>query len=152
MKSNYKICFSSYCFVFNNEAYINLPIYGNDGTTSGIDEGMDPGENFYLKVYDSSEDKYIFYPNDDVIVVDSNSPDKSYFDQVRKLGATPVDAKNVNYTTGNIWHTYNSIYLKKNIKTLVSYHPAFLLRSPQFKKEAWNDLKILQKEINSNAN
>ena len=52
----------------------------------------------------------------------------------------------------NIWHTYNSIYLKKNIKTLVSYHPAFLLRSPQFKKEAWNDLKILQKEINSNAN
>ena len=46
----------------------------------------------------------------------------------------------------NKWHTYNSIHHKK-IKTLVSYHPAFLLRSPQYKKDAWNDLQLLQKEM-----
>jgi len=51
----------------------------------------------------------------------------------------------------NNFHTYKSIYLNKNIKTLVSYHPAFLLRSPEYKKEAWNDLQLLQKEMNSNA-
>jgi len=45
------------------------------------------------------------------------------------------------------WHEYTSINLNKKIKTLVSYHPAFLLRSPQYKKEAWKDLQILQKEM-----
>ena len=49
------------------------------------------------------------------------------------------------------WHHYNSINLNKNIKTLVSYHPAFLLRSPQHKKEAWKDLKFLKSEIKTNV-
>ncbi len=48
------------------------------------------------------------------------------------------------------WHKYNSIKLNYSIDVLVSYHPAFLLRSPNFKKEAWNDLKMLQKKINEN--
>ncbi len=52
----------------------------------------------------------------------------------------------------NKWHDYTSIHLDINIKTLVSYHPAFLLRSPQYKKEAWDDLQLLQKEISLNAN
>jgi len=52
----------------------------------------------------------------------------------------------------NNWHTYSSINLDINIKTLVTYHPAFLLRSPQFKKEAWQDLKILQNEMILNEN
>ena len=39
--------------------------------------------------------------------------------------------------------------MDKDIDVLVSYHPAFLLRSPQFKKEAWIDLKKLQKKINN---
>ena len=29
-------------------AYINLSIYGDDGTTTDIDEGINTGENFYL--------------------------------------------------------------------------------------------------------
>ena len=32
------------------------------------------------------------------------------------------------------WHKYKSINIETDIKVLVSYHPAFLLRSPNFKK------------------
>jgi len=45
------------------------------------------------------------------------------------------------------WHDYNTLNLKKSIKCLVTYHPAFLLRSPNFKKQSWEDLQILQKKI-----
>ena len=48
----------------------------------------------------------------------------------------------------NKWHEYTSMNLNLKIKTLVSYHPAFLLRSPQFKKEAWEDLQNLQQLMN----
>ena len=45
------------------------------------------------------------------------------------------------------WHEYKSLKLDKTILTLASYHPAFLLRSPQYKKASWEDLKMLQKKI-----
>ena len=48
------------------------------------------------------------------------------------------------------WHKYKSINMNRSISVLVSYHPAFLLRSPNYKKEAWIDLKILQEKINEN--
>ncbi len=48
------------------------------------------------------------------------------------------------------WHEYKSINMDISVKVLVSYHPAFLLRSPNFKKEAWSDLQMLQKELNDN--
>ena len=48
------------------------------------------------------------------------------------------------------WHEYKSVNMEKSVKVLVSYHPAFLLRSPNFKKEAWSDLQMLQKELNEN--
>ena len=47
------------------------------------------------------------------------------------------------------WYKFKTINMDKDIDVLVSYHPAFLLRSPQFKKEAWIDLKKLQKKINN---
>ena len=37
-------------------SYINLTIYGDDGTSSGVDEGINAGENFYLRLWDSSSD------------------------------------------------------------------------------------------------
>ena len=43
-----------------------------------------------------------------------------------------------------------SINLGSPINVLVSYHPAFLLRSPNYKKEAWSDLQMLQKKLNEN--
>ena len=48
------------------------------------------------------------------------------------------------------WHEYKSINMNTPINVLVSYHPAFLLRSPNYKKDAWKDLQMLEKKINEN--
>jgi DNA polymerase len=45
------------------------------------------------------------------------------------------------------WHEYKNLYLNESIPCLATYHPAFLLRSPGFKKIAWEDLKKLQQKI-----
>lgn len=47
------------------------------------------------------------------------------------------------------WHEYKSLKLNKTILTIASYHPAFLLRSPQYKKASWEDLKMLKTKINN---
>ena len=47
------------------------------------------------------------------------------------------------------WHEYKSLKLNKTIYTIASYHPAFLLRSPQYKKASWEDLQMLQKKLNN---
>jgi uracil-DNA glycosylase len=39
------------------------------------------------------------------------------------------------------WHHY------RGIRTLVTYHPSYLLRTPSAKKDAWEDLQILMKEM-----
>ena len=46
------------------------------------------------------------------------------------------------------WHKYQSLQLNKTVYTIASYHPAFLLRSPQYKKASWEDLQMLQKKLN----
>ena len=48
------------------------------------------------------------------------------------------------------WHKYQSMNIDNAINVLVSYHPEFLLKSPEYKKEAWNDLQMLEKKINEN--
>ena len=40
------------------------------------------------------------------------------------------------------------IIKQKNFKTIVTFHPAYLLRKPDQKKFSWEDLKIIHKEIN----
>ncbi len=45
-------------------------------------------------------------------------------------------------------HEYQSLKLNKVIYAIASYHPAFLLRSPQYKKASWEDLQMLQKKLN----
>ena len=45
------------------------------------------------------------------------------------------------------WHEYNSLNIKEPISTMAMYHPAFLLRSPGHKKEAWEDLQKIQKKL-----
>ena len=45
------------------------------------------------------------------------------------------------------WHEYKSLNLEQGIPTLASYHPAFLLRSPQYKKNSWEDLQMLQEKL-----
>ena len=39
------------------------------------------------------------------------------------------------------WHRY------KGIRTLVTYHPSYLLRTQSAKKDAWEDLQLLMKEM-----
>ncbi len=39
------------------------------------------------------------------------------------------------------WHNH------RGIRTLVTYHPSYLLRTPEAKKDAWEDLQILMKEM-----
>ena len=50
------------------------------------------------------------------------------------------------------WHKYNSIGLSNPIPTRAMFHPAFLLRSPEYKKPTWEDLIEIQKKIKSNEN
>ena len=45
------------------------------------------------------------------------------------------------------WHQYNSLGLSNPIITRAIFHPAFLLRSPGYKKQAWEDLLEIQKRI-----
>ena len=45
------------------------------------------------------------------------------------------------------WHDYKSLNLDESIPTIASYHPAFLLRSPQYKKHSWEDLQMLQEKL-----
>ncbi len=40
------------------------------------------------------------------------------------------------------------IIKQKNYKTIITFHPAYLLRKPDQKKFSWDDLKIIRKEIN----
>ena len=40
------------------------------------------------------------------------------------------------------------IIKQKNYETIVTFHPAYLLRKPDQKKFSWEDLKIIRKEIN----
>ena len=47
--------------IVDNISYINLAIYGDDGTSQNIDEGISGGEEFYLKLWDSSVDTVIEY-------------------------------------------------------------------------------------------
>ncbi|SVD18812.1 uncharacterized protein METZ01_LOCUS371666, partial [marine metagenome] len=42
-------------------AYINMVIYGDDTATPGVDEGMNGGESFTLKLWDSSADAILEY-------------------------------------------------------------------------------------------
>ena len=45
------------------------------------------------------------------------------------------------------WHAYNSPKLHNPIPTRAIFHPAFLLRSPERKKETWEDLLEIQKKL-----
>ena len=47
------------------------------------------------------------------------------------------------------WHKYSSYGLANPIATRAMFHPNFLLRSPSYKKLAWEDLLIIQKKLKS---
>ena len=53
---------------FNSLGYINLVIYGDDPVTPNIDEGITGNEDFFIKIYDASENLYLDFPTYDSIV------------------------------------------------------------------------------------
>jgi DNA polymerase len=61
------------------------------------------------------------------------------------LGA--VAAQNLLQTTVSIGKLRGKIHHYRGVKVVCTYHPAFLLRSPSFKKETWDDMKFLFREM-----
>ena len=45
------------------------------------------------------------------------------------------------------WHQYNSLGLSNPITTRAIFHPAFLLRSPGYKKQTWEDLLEIRSKL-----
>ncbi len=59
------VCVGANPIVFSsNNAYFTLRIYGNESNTPDIDEGMEEGELFTVKIWDSDLSSIISYPND----------------------------------------------------------------------------------------
>ena len=46
------------------------------------------------------------------------------------------------------WHEYSSFGLANPILTRAIFHPAFLLRSPSYKKQTWEDLLAIKEKLN----
>lgn len=61
------------------------------------------------------------------------------------LGA--VAAQNLLETTEAIGRLRGSIHSYRKIKVICTYHPAYLLRAPAAKKDAWEDMKFLMREM-----
>jgi uracil-DNA glycosylase len=61
------------------------------------------------------------------------------------LGA--VASQNLLRTTIAIGKLRGKLHAYRGAKVVCTYHPAFLLRSPSFKKETWEDMKLLMREM-----
>ncbi len=61
------------------------------------------------------------------------------------LGA--VASQNLLGTTVAIGKLRGKFHSFRGAKVVCTYHPAFLLRSPSFKKETWEDMKLLMREM-----
>jgi DNA polymerase len=58
-----------------------------------------------------------------------------------------VAAQNLLGTTMGIGKLRGKIHHYRGAKVVCTYHPAFLLRSPSFKKQTWEDMKFLMREM-----
>ena len=61
------------------------------------------------------------------------------------LGA--VAAQNLLETTTSIGRLRGQLHEYRGIKVLCTYHPAYLLRNPGAKKDCWDDMKLLMREM-----
>lgn len=69
-------------------------------------------------VYRAVESACKHLPHERVLVVDSNSDDKSYMDKVKEMGAEVADIGNLNYDTGAYWYAYKT-YIDENFFFLI---------------------------------
>jgi DNA polymerase len=61
------------------------------------------------------------------------------------LGATA--AQNLLGSTQSIGRMRGRTYDYRGCKVIVTYHPAYLLRNPAAKKDVWEDMKLLLREM-----
>jgi DNA polymerase len=61
------------------------------------------------------------------------------------LGA--VAAQNLLGTTLSIGKLRGKVHLHRGAKIVCTYHPAYLLRNPAAKKDTWDDMKLLMREM-----
>lgn len=55
-----------------------------------------------------------FHPNDKIVIVDSDSPNRDYMDEVKHINNLHIeDIKNTGYETGAMWYVYNN-YIAEN--------------------------------------
>lgn len=47
------------------------------------------------------------------------------------------------------WLTYQNEFMDKPVPVICSFHPAYLLRNPPAKKEAWEDLKMVRDKLST---
>ena len=58
------------------------------------------------------------------------------------------DAKSLGALRGQFYNlTLDSVHLPRPVKILATFHPAALLRNPNWKKDAWKDLKMVMAEL-----
>jgi DNA polymerase len=58
-----------------------------------------------------------------------------------------VATQNLLATTAPMSRMRGKIHNYKGIKVVCTYHPAYLLRNPAAKKETWDDMKLLMREM-----
>ncbi len=63
-----------------------------------------------------------------------------------------IAAQSMLNTTETIGKIRGKVYQVESIPTIVTYHPAYLLRSPQEKAKSWSDLRLLISELNRTSN
>lgn len=61
------------------------------------------------------------------------------------LGATA--AKSILKTKASLGSLRGKFHMYSGTKLMVTYHPAALLRNPNFKKPAWEDMQVVMKEL-----
>ena len=61
------------------------------------------------------------------------------------LGA--VAAKNLLTSEQTIGALRGKVFVYNGIKVICTYHPAYLLRNPSAKKDTWNDIQLLMREM-----
>ena len=110
-------CGASSLIVNSGIAYIDLVIYGDDGTTPLVDEGMSGSEDFTLKLYIASSGQYIDYP--------SNS-NTSYFNGWLNTNGAPIPAYS-NVTDIYNFQTSSNVSLNLNVQLCENGNPIQLI-------------------------
>jgi DNA polymerase len=58
-----------------------------------------------------------------------------------------VAAQNLLETTETIGRLRGKVHQFRGVKVVCTYHPAYLLRNPSAKKQTWEDMKLLMREL-----